>query len=90
MVVVDLKTILIYLTLISIPVVVIYHIVTIRNQSRTRQRNSINIYNQSFSSPPYQKAIAKVFNTPWDSYENFIKIYHGERNMMKTLLQAMT
>ena len=34
---VDLQTLLTYLTLISVPVGVVYHIITLRNQSRNRQ-----------------------------------------------------
>ena len=34
---VDTQTVLTYLTLISVPVGVAYHILTLRNQSRTRQ-----------------------------------------------------
>ena len=75
---IDIQTILTYLTFISVPVGVFYHIMTLRNQSRTREAQLfMNIYNQSFSSLPYQKAVAKLINTPWNSYEEFVKRYHG-------------
>jgi hypothetical protein len=75
---IDIQTVLTYLTLISVPVGVFYHIMTLRNQSRTREAQLfMNIYNQSFSSPPYQKAVAKLVNTPWKSYGEFVKRYHG-------------
>jgi len=34
---IDIETILTYLTLISVPIGVVYHILTLRNQTRTRQ-----------------------------------------------------
>jgi hypothetical protein len=38
----------------------------------------MNIYNQSFANPQYLKSWTKVYDTPWDSYEEFKALYHPD------------
>ena len=74
----DLETLLTYLTLISVPIGVFYHIMTLNNtrknqkqQLETRQAQLLMQIYQRMSSPEYCSDWAKILNYEWDSFEDF-------------------
>jgi hypothetical protein len=61
---VSIQTMLTYLTLISVPVGVFYHIMTLRNQSRTRQvQLFMQIYNR-WTDPIFQENYLYIIAGP--------------------------
>jgi len=75
---IDLQTVLTYLTLISVPVGVAYHIMTLNNTRKTQQLHLetrqaqllMQIY-QRMSTPEYVSDWAEILNYEWDSFEDF-------------------
>jgi hypothetical protein len=72
---VSIQTMLTYLTLISVPVGVFYHIMTLRNQSRTRQvQLFMQIYNR-WTDPIFQENFLEVTNRDWKDFDDYNKKY---------------
>jgi hypothetical protein len=73
----SLQTLLTYLTLISVPVGVVYHILTLRNTKRnqaltleTRQAQLfMQVASQSVSDPEFMKAWMRIRQAEWKTYE---------------------
>jgi len=85
---VALQTLLTYLTLISVPVGVFYHIMTLRNtrknqevQLETRQAQLfMNIFN-TFASKDYQKDKEQMMSVwEWNDYDDFFAKYGPDVN----------
>jgi hypothetical protein len=78
---VSLQTVLTYLTLISIPVGVFYHIMTLRNTRKNQQlqleTRQINTYlNFTSSAKGFMEDMAEVvYLYEWDDYNDFIEKY---------------
>jgi hypothetical protein len=80
---VSLQTLLTYLTLISVPVGVFYHIMTLRNTRRnqeltleTRQAQLYNnIWNQSLNNPHFQRLYMRYSSLQWSSVEEFMETF---------------
>ena len=76
---IDLQTLLTYLTLISVPVGVFYHIMTLRNQSRTRQAQLfMQIYNRM--DEDWMVAWHDLYNKELNSFEDYWEHYNPETN----------
>ena len=71
----DLQTILTYLTLISVPVGVLYHILTLRNQSKVRQ---IQIIKGANLIGDYQWTL---YDAEFNDLEDFKEKYGFESNL---------
>jgi hypothetical protein len=79
----DLQTVLTYLTLVSVPVGVFYHIMTLNNTRKNQQQQLetrqaqlfMNIYD-TFSSKPYQKDRERMFQIwAYDDFDDFFNKY---------------
>jgi len=79
---VSLQTVLTYLTLISVPVGVFYHIITLRNTAKnqrqtldTRQTNILmNLYRE-WGTDEYQNASWTVIGLEYDGHQDFAEKY---------------
>jgi hypothetical protein len=87
---VSLQTLLTYLTLISVPVGVFYHIMTLRNtrknqelQLETRQANLFSQYHLHYQSKDFNRDMSEIlYNWEWKDYEDFRTKYgSGSGNM---------
>jgi hypothetical protein len=79
---IDLQTVLTYLTLVSIPVGVAYHIMTLNNtrknqqlQLETRQVQMFQYYIEKLSSPEIITASREIQKWEWKDSEDFINKY---------------
>jgi hypothetical protein len=71
---IGLQTMLTYLTLISVPVGVFYHIMTLRNQSKTRQAQLfMQVYSQ-YTASKYREW-NEIIQWEWDDYDDFERKY---------------
>ena len=85
---ISIQTLLTYLTLISVPVGVFYHIMTLRNtrknqelQLETRQAQLFMDVYRDFKRPEIQKAFNNiVYDWEWDSIEEFTEKYGRSNN----------
>jgi len=83
---IDLQTVLTYLTLISVPVGVFYHIMTLNNTRRnqrlaleTRQAQLyMNLY-ATYHSPEFRELLYKLMYQEWKDYDEWNEKY-GEKN----------
>jgi len=84
---IDLQTLLTYLTLISVPVGVFYYIMTLRNQSRTRQAQLYNnIWNQSMNNPHFQKQYMRFVSLRWNSFDEYLELFpYGDYESENTM-----
>ena len=72
---VSLQTLLTYLTLISVPVGVLYHILTLRNQNRTRQAQLfMQIYNRC-TDPEFHQNYIEVTSREWNDTADYAEKY---------------
>jgi len=72
------QTLLTYLTLISIPVGVFYHIMTLRNQGRTRQTQLFMQIYDRYMDKEFQAIEAEIFNQwSWEDLDDFMSKYGG-------------
>jgi hypothetical protein len=86
---VSLQTLLTYLTLISIPIGVLYHIMTLRNtrknqelQLETRQTQLfMNVYNNHISLPTHTITIELLHQWTWEDYDDFMTKYSLPNNL---------
>jgi len=88
---IDLQTVLTYLTLISVPVGVIYHIMTLRNTRRnqeqqleTRQAQLFTQLYSEFRSAENLRLYGKALQMTWDDHDDFEKKY-GLENWEKRI-----
>ena len=80
---ITLQTALTYLSLISIPVGVFYHIMTLRNQSRTRQAQLfMQIYNH-WTGTEFNQNYIEVINRNWEDYDDYYEKYGAIRESVK-------
>ena len=78
---IDIQTVLTYLTLISVPVGVFYHIMTLRNQSKTRKTQLfMEVYNKFNDSVEKTQEFMAFNRLEFDGYEDFIQKYSWESN----------
>ena len=84
---VELETVLTYISLISIPIGVVYHIMTLNNTRKnqkmtleTRQAQlHLHIYDSMISSEFIEKWVT-VFMWRWETFEDFLNNYGPEHN----------
>ena len=84
---VSLQTLLAYLTLISVPVGVLYHIMTLRNtrknqelQLETRQAQLFMQIYQEMSSPEHYKESNELLTMEWEDFDDYYRKYGSENN----------
>ena len=84
---VTLQTLLTYLTLISVPVGVFYHIMTLRNTRRNQdlqlETRSLQLFMQLFqqmNTPDFLKNYIEILNWEWDAYHDFEMKYGSDYN----------
>lgn len=84
---ITLQTLLTYLTLISVPVGVFYHIMTLRNtrknqelQLETRQAQLFMGLYETYKSPEFRKRHSEIINQEWETYDDFMEKYGSETN----------
>ena len=84
---IDLQTALTYLTLISVPVGVLYHIMTLRNtrknhqlQLETRQAQLYSQTIQNFFDEAVMKKNIHLLKMEWDDYDDFERKYGSDIN----------
>jgi len=85
---VDIQTLLTYLTLISVPIGIFYYIMTLNNtrknqqmQLETRQAQLfMNIYNQFIRKEFSEDWLMVTFHREWDSIEDFREKYGTDTN----------
>ena len=94
---IDLQTILTYLTLISVPVGVFYHIMTLNNtrknqqlQLETRQAQLyMNIIN-TFNTTDFRKQWHLVESATWTDYNDFHEKYHPGTEELTAVVRHFT
>jgi hypothetical protein len=73
---VSIQTLLTYLTLISVPVGVLYHIMTLRNQSKTRKTQLfMEVYNKFNDTVEKTQENLEFNRLEFDGYDDFIEKY---------------
>jgi hypothetical protein len=84
---VSLQTLLTYLTLISVPVGVLYHIMTLRNtrknqelQLETRQAQLFMQIYQEMSSPEHYIRANELLTMEWEDFDDYYRKYGSENN----------
>jgi hypothetical protein len=78
----SLQTALTYLTLISVPSGVFYHIMTLRNQSRNRQAQLFSQYYLRCTTPEFQIAESNLLELQFETPQEFID-KHGPKSESK-------
>ena len=68
---VDLQTLLTYLTLISVPIGVFYHILTLWNSQKARQTQILLQLYQTMSNPENTRVLWELLAMEWDDYDDF-------------------
>ena len=83
---IDIQTVLTYLTLISVPVGVAYHIITITNQSRTRQAQLFMQMLDKFEGKTEDYDVIYVLqNSKVDSVDDFLRIWENDDAFQQTV-----
>jgi len=84
---IDLQTLLTYLTLISVPVGVIYHIMTLNNtrktqqlQLETRQASLFQQIYSKFGEPDFIRNESAMMSFQFNDYDDFLKKYGSQAN----------
>ena len=77
---IDLQTVLTYLTLISIPEGVFYHIMTLRNQQKARKSAMLVNFQRERSSVEDQLTYAYIQNMEWIDYDDYQNKYGRKTN----------
>jgi len=76
---VTLQTLLTYLTLISVPVGVVYHILTLRNQGKTRRTQLfMDVYTKFLGTVETTQENQRFNRLKFDGYNDFIEKYSWE------------
>jgi len=89
---ISLQTLLTYLTLISVPVGVFYHILTLRNTKRnqeltleTRQAQLfMQAASQSVSDPEFMKSWHRLRGTHWETFDEYTEWLQDPQNLDDT------
>ena len=83
----DLETLLTYLTLISVPVGVFYHVLTLNNtrknqktQLETRQAQLFMQIYQDMSSPEHYIRSNELLHMEWEDWDDYYRKYGSENN----------
>ena len=71
---VSLQTLLTYLTLISVPIGVFYHIMTLRNQRRNREASLLMQIHSQWTSG-IRRNYGEIVRWEWDSYDDYMEKY---------------
>ena len=94
---IDLQTILTYLTLISVPVGVFYHIMTLNNTRKnqaltleTRQAQLLMNIMNTFNSNELRKQWHLVESSTWDNYDEFHEKYHKGTEELTAVVRHFT
>ncbi len=84
---VTLQTLLTYLTLISVPIGVFYHIMTLNNtrknqqmQLETRQAQLFMQIYQDMSSPEFYRISNELLKMEWEDWDDYHRKYGAENN----------
>ncbi len=80
---ISLQTVLTYLTLISVPVGVFYHIMTLRNTRKNQQLTLetrqaqifMNIYNNSFNNPQFWEYFQTIRLLQWKDLDEYQAVF---------------
>ncbi len=82
---IDLQTVLTYLTLVSVPVGVFYHIMTLNNtrknqqqQLETRQAQLLMQLYDTYRTPEFTEQTTLIYNQEWTDFEDWRKKYGPE------------
>jgi hypothetical protein len=78
---IEIQTILTYLGLISIPVGVVYHILTLRNQSRTRQAQLFMQLFDRYLQKTHWRDGYELLQMEWTDLDDFFSKYDSSVNM---------
>ena len=78
---IDIQTILTYLSLVSIPIGVFYHIMTLRNQSRTRQAQLFMQLFEGYRQKSTWREGFELIQMEWTDNEDFFKKYDSSINL---------
>ena len=77
----DLQTLLTYLSLVSIPVGIFYYMMTLRNQSKTRETQLfMEIYNKFNESVEKTQDWKELVTLEFDGYADFMERYGPGKN----------
>ena len=72
---IDIQTILTYLTLISVPIGVFYHILTLWNAQKARQTQILLQLYQTMGNPENTRTLWEFLAMEWDDYDDFMDKY---------------
>lgn len=72
---VDVQTVLTYLTLISIPVGIFYYIMTLRNAQKTRQTQLLMGLYETYRSPEFAHAWGEVMEQEYTDFDDYWEKY---------------
>ena len=77
---ITLQTLLTYLTLISVPVGVVYHIMTLRNQSKTRQAQLLMGLLETYRSKEFRSQVNEIRRQEWTDFDDWWSKYGRDTN----------
>ena len=75
---IDLQTVLTYLTLISVPIGVFYHILTLRNQNKAREAQFLLQFNQVFQDKEAIRDWHDVLGMRFKDFQDFQENYDSK------------
>ncbi len=94
---IDLQTVLTYLTLISVPIGVFYHIMTLNNtrknqkmQLETRQAQLFMQIYHGMSSPEFYMRSDELLKMEWEDFDDYYRKYGSENNPENYALRFST
>jgi hypothetical protein len=68
---IEIQTLLTYLTLVSVPIGVFYHILTLWNSQKARQTQILLQLYQTMSNPENNQVMWELLALEWDDYNDF-------------------
>lgn len=84
----SLQTLLMFVTLISVPVGVFYHILTLRNQSRAREAQFLLQLNQTYQDKEGIRDWYEVLTLQFQDYQDFLEKYDSTVNLENYLQRS--
>ena len=78
---IDIQTVLTYLTLVSIPVGILYYIMTLRNAEKTRKFQTLKQLSDWLNSEEFYYKYFEINNAEWDDLEDFYNKYDSSVNI---------
>jgi hypothetical protein len=77
---IDIQSVLTYLTLISVPVGVFYHILTLWNAQKSRRTQILLELYQTMSNPENNRLLWEFLSMEWEDYDDFMEKYSPQTN----------